>query len=176
MASEVVSVSNSHPFRSINLAKEELLKGLREAEQQAKTIKEILANMEAAEKRSGQNLEMLPPVRKDEYRGMRAADALEIYLRSRRGYKIPLTRAVADLVDGGTNPGQPRGKKTDPIALVLHTLKIAVPNRRNVFRYTPEGTAEKTGAFIIPKGVRDEEIIIWLSEEADEPQKRKRPR
>jgi hypothetical protein len=93
MSTEVMSVSEPAPatrVRSVNLAKEELLKGKRDLEQQLKTIDEILANMEAVEKRSGYSLEALPVVKKDEFRGMRAVDALENYLRARRGFKIPL--------------------------------------------------------------------------------------
>jgi hypothetical protein len=50
-----------------------------------------------------------------------------------------------------------------------------VPNRRDVFGYEPSAVNEKTGAHVIPKGVEDDEILIWLSETADQPRRRKRP-
>jgi hypothetical protein len=43
---------------------------------------------------------------------MRAMDALEAYLRVRRGFKIPLPIAAADLVEGGCDLTQP--PKTGP--------------------------------------------------------------
>jgi hypothetical protein len=160
--------------RSISLAKEHLLKGLRDAEEQVRIHKELIATFEAVERRSKPGLDHLPPVRSDEYKGMRAMDALEAYLRVRRGFKIPLPIAAADLVEGGCDPGAPRGKKSDPIALVSHTLKIGVPNRPKLLEYAPDAIAPKTGAHVIPKGTRDEDITVWLAASADEPKRRKR--
>jgi hypothetical protein len=178
MSTEVMPVFESATairVRSVNLAKEELLKGKRELEQELKTLNEHLVNMEAVERRSGhgQSLDALPVVKKDEFRGMRAVDALENYLRARRGFKIPLPRIVADLVEGGVDPGHARGKKSDPAALVSHTLKIGIPNRK-AFGYHPDSISEKTGAHVIPKGVKDEEITVWLGDAADQPKRRKR--
>lgn len=159
--------------RGISLAKEHLLTERRELQERLKAIDEILANIEAVERRSAHNLD-LPVVRSDEFRGKRAVDALDAYLRARRGFKIPLSRAVADIVAGGVDPGQPRGNKSDPAALVSHTLKIALPNRRTTFSYEPDGVSKKTGAHVIPKGSKDEDIIVWLADTADQPKRRKR--
>jgi hypothetical protein len=183
MSTEVMPVFESaHAIRvrSVNLAKEELLKGKRELEQELKTLNEHLANMEAVERRSGhsQSLDTLPIAKKDEFKGMRPIDALENYLRARRGFKIPLPRIVADLVEGGVHPGSNRGKTSDPAELVSWTLKISVPSRK-AFGYHPAGVSEKTGAPIIPKRVgdklvEDEEITIWLADAADQPKRRVR--
>jgi hypothetical protein len=77
-------------------------------------------------------------------------------------------------VEGGVDPGAPRGKKTDADALVRHTLKITLPNRRKIFGYSPDGINPKTGAHVIPKGTKDEDILVWLADSADEPRRRKR--
>jgi hypothetical protein len=178
MSTEVFSVPISNPASGaspINLAKEKLLKGLADLDRQRKSIMDVLSYMEAMERRTGYNLEDAPPIRKDEFRGARAVQALESYLRTRRGFRIPLSRIVKDLVEGGVDPGQPRGKKNDPAGLVAHTLKIAVPNRRDVFGYEPSAVNEKTGAHVIPKGIRDEDILVWLADTADQPRRRKRP-
>lgn len=173
--SEVISVPSIYPVvQSVNLAKEELLKGKRELQRQLQTIEELLSNMEAVERRSGYNLDHLPQVRKDEFKGKRTMDALDAYLRARRGFKIPFPRIVADLLEGGVDGGRPRGKKSDPAALVSHTLKIGIPNRRATFGYSPEAVSEKSGAHIIPKGTRDEEITVWLADTADQPKRRQR--
>lgn len=174
MASEVTPVSTGNPLRVVNLAREELLKGLREAEQQVKTFKEILSRLDEVEQRSNFNLSHLPPVRQNEYRGMRAMDALESYLRARRGFKVPLKRAVEDLLEGGVDPGRSRGKQTEPSALISHTLKIGIPNRRSTVAYQPDSVSAKTGAHVIPRGVPDDQIILWLAETADEPRRRTR--
>jgi len=96
---------------------------------------------------------------------MRSFDALELYLRNRRSSEIPLSQAVADLVAGGVDPGQPRGRQTDPAALISHTLKIALPNRRRTFDWEPHG---------LLKGIKDEEITVWLADSAYVLKRRKR--
>jgi hypothetical protein len=162
---------------SISLAKEHLLKGLRDAEQEVRRYKKLLATFEADERQSWPDLDDLPPVRSEEYKGKRAMDALESYLRVRRGFKIPLALAAADLVEGGCDPGAPRGKKVDPAALVAHTLKIGVPNRLDVFDFEPKLLRKtKTGRerFIIPPKTPDENIKFLLSASADRAKRRKR--
>jgi hypothetical protein len=161
---------------SISSAKEELLKGLRKAEEEVRKYNELLATFEAVERRSLPGLDQLPPVRSDEFKGMPAVRALEAYLRVRKGVKIPLPRAVADLVEGACDPGASRGNKVDPLALVTHTLKIGIPNRRDLFGYTPEGVSEETGAHVILKGTKAEDITVWLADEAEEPKSRRRRR
>jgi hypothetical protein len=179
MSTEVISVpSLNHAARAANFfnhVKEEILTELAEIERGRQDLMELLANIEAKERRKGYNLDNAPPVRKDEFRGVRAVQALESYLRIRRGFRVPLSRIVKDLVEGGVDPGQPRGSKNDPAGLVAHTLKIAVPNRRDVFGYEPAAVNEKTGAHVIPKGIRDEDILVWLADTADQPRRRKRP-
>ena len=123
----------------------------------------MIDNIESLRKESGDR--GVPPVRPQEYAGMRAVDALESYFKGRRGLKISLARAVEDLIAGGVDPGKPRGRKTDPAGLVAHTIKITLPNRRETFNWTPDG---------LLKGVRSEEITIWLAESADQPKRRKR--
>jgi len=181
--SEVIAVSIHNPASSVNYSsnakeaiKEVIERNLAHIERQRKELLELKASVEAMERRAGYSLEQLPLVRPNEYKGMRAVDALESYLRVRRGFKIPLARAVADLVEGGVDPGQPRGKKTDPVGLVSHTLKISIPNRPTIFSYAPEAVAEKSGARILPKGIKDEDVTVWLSESADQPKRRTRAR
>lgn len=174
MSTEVISVPSIYPaVQSVNLAKEELLKGKRELLRQLETIEELLSNMEAVERRADYSLDKLVPVRKDEFKGKRAMEALDAYMRARKGHKIPFRRIIADLIEGGADPGSPRGSKTDPAVLIAHTLKIGIPNRPSVFEFSPVGQSKK-GAPIIPKGTRDEEITVWLADTADQPKRRRR--
>jgi hypothetical protein len=165
--------------RSVNLAKEELLKGKRDLEQQLKTIEEILANMEAVEKRSGygQSLDALPVVKPDDFRGKRAGEAVEPYLRARRGFKIPLPRIVADLVEGGADKGENRGKVTDPAKLISHTLKLSLGNWSRFCDFHPKEhykTAKGVDRVRVKKGTKDEDITVWLADAADQPKRRNR--
>lgn len=138
---------------------------------QTEAVEQILRNVVAARsKMTGER--QIPPVRPDEYKGQRAVSALESYLRARRGMKIPLRKAAADLIAGGADPGQPRGRSSDLIQRLMHNLKIALPNRSETFTWEPV-VATKKNLPGVPKG-KDIEILVWLSETADIPRRRKR--
>lgn len=115
----------------------------------------------------------IPPVKSREYQGMSAKDALEVYLKARRHLKVPLSRIVRDLLAGGADPGRPRGRITDPESLVSQTLKISLPNKAKLFEWTPQGLSKK-GKTIVKKGANDDDIFVWLADEADVPKRRKR--
>ena len=140
-----------------------------------KECREMLARIREGKKRlNNTGGSDLPPIKPGEYASMRPVDALAVYLRTRRGSRIPLSHAVKDLIVGGVYPGQPRGKKNDPAALVTHSLKIALPNRRDTFGWEPEETNSK-GHVVIPRKVSDDHIRVWLEETAVEiPRRRKR--
>lgn len=123
--------------------------------------------------RDGSGEKPIPPVRPNEYAGMRAARALENYLRARREFRIPLSKAIADLLMGGVESGKPRGKKTDPASLISHALKIMLPNRTETFAWDPV-TPTRKGLPGVPKG--NHEILVWLSPKADEPRLKKQRR
>jgi hypothetical protein len=137
--------------------KERLLADLRE-------IDRHLAELEHSEANADQPL--IPSAKPGDFTGQRAVDALGAYLRARREHgKIPFKQAVEDLIAGGAYPGMPRGKQNEPRRLIAHTLKIALPNKKRIFGYQPDG---------LLKGVKEEEIFVWLAREADEFKPRKR--
>lgn len=109
----------------------------------------------------------LPPVTPGEFRGMRISNALEPYIRLRRGHRIPFKRIVDDLLEGEVNPGAPRGRKTDPRTLIAQTLKITLPNRTNLVDWEPKGSL---------MGIDEDLITVWLASTADEPEAPARPR
>ena len=115
----------------------------------------------------------IPPVKSRDYQGNRAVDALENYLKARRDLRIPLSKAVRDLLAGGVDPGKPRGRINDPEALVSRTIKISLPNKSTIFEWTPQGLSKK-GKTIVKKGANDDDIFVWLADEADVPKRRKR--
>jgi hypothetical protein len=165
--------------RYIGLAKEELLKGLREAERAVQTFKEHIAAIEAVERRSVGNLEHLPPIRENEFKGNRAVKALDSYLRGRRGLRIPLSRVVADLVEGAADPGAPRGNKKDPAELIDHTLKLSLGNLPRLLDYEPKmhyKTTRGRDRTKVRPDTPSEDILVWLADTADEPKRRQRPK
>lgn len=104
----------------------------------------------------------------DEFKGLRAVEALRNYLARNGQQRVPFPRAVSDLVAGGTHPGKPRGRQADPARLIAHTLKIALPNKRNIFGWEPDdGTL---------KGIDENKIVVWLAVTASEPKDRNRPK
>lgn len=179
MSTEVIPVK--HPSQSpvktpfVDLAEEKLLEGKRQLEKELAYIDEVLNDLRKRRKNKNSGLDSLPDVREGEFMGKRPVDALEWYLKARRGVRLPLSKVVADLVIGGAHPGNPRGSQTDPAALIAHTLKIGIPNRKRLFDFTPKATSKK-GLPVIPRKTPDSEIIVWLAETADQPTSRKRPK
>lgn len=144
-------------------AEERILRDIESLKTQQAALEQIIDNIRAAKALRGMG-PAIARVKPDEYKGMRAVDALAVYLLSRKGTKIPLARIVEDLVVGGVDPGQPRGRKSDPAALIAHTLKISLPNRRHEFKWSPDG---------LLKGVPDSQILVWLAEEEGAKKSRK---
>jgi hypothetical protein len=108
----------------------------------------------------------IPHVKQREYEGMRGIDALERYLKDRRGMRIRLSKAVKDLIEGGADPGQPRRGITDPEELVAHALKIGLSGNARVFDWSPQGLSKEKRT-IVKKGVPDDQVFVWLAEEGD---------
>lgn len=151
---------------ALDESEKRIMRDVESLEAQAKRLRQIVDNIRAAKRMRGLGAE-IPGVKRDEYKGMRATDALEVYLRSRRDMRISLAQAVADLITGGVDPGQPRGRQNDPTALLAHTLKIALQNRAATFQWEPAG---------LLKGIPDDKIMLSLAETADQPRRRKRDR
>jgi hypothetical protein len=117
------------------------------------------------------------PVKQRKYEGWDPTRALEVHLKARRrGLKIPLSEAISILLKNGVDPGKPRGRITDPYALVSRTLKIAFPNKPDTFDWTPKGISKKTGKTIVKKGTPDDQVLVGLAAEADIPKRRVRER
>lgn len=183
MSTEVIPVKTLHttsqnPAKSpyVDLAEDQLLEGKRLLLKQLAYIDDLLTIIQKKKQQQNSGLDSLPDVKDGEFKGARPVHALEIYLRARRGFRIPLSKVVADMVVGGVHPGNPRGKQNDPAALIAHTLKIGIPNRKHLFDFTPK-TPGKTGKFdVIPRRTPDAEIMVWLADTADHPKDRKRPK
>jgi hypothetical protein len=111
----------------------------------------------------------VPHVKPHEYDGLRAIDALENYLRSRPGIKLPLAQAVEHVLKGGAAWGSPRGRSSDPVRRAIHNIKIALPNRTKTFSWEPTTITAK-GWKAAPKG--NVPITIWLAESATAPSKK----
>lgn len=67
------------------------------------------------------------PVRVGQYRGMKAAAALQAWLNEREGGPCPLDQAASDLKFGGAEPKWTRDYKQN--------LKIVISNNKGIFRY-----------------------------------------
>ena len=131
----------AHPFNDA-LASLEALK--RKLENQLKDVNQIIANIVKVQSGvDGSSLPDLPAVIPGQYVGQRAVDALENYLRGRKGLRIPLDRAVQDLIAGGADTGQPGGRSADPAERMTHNLKIAIPNRTETFGWEPVVTTQQ---------------------------------
>lgn len=170
-----VSVPTPEPDH-LAIAEESLLAKEDSLKRQLAHIQGVIANLRSER---GVSSGELPEVKRDEFRGRRAADGLEVYLRTRKGSKIPLSTIVKDLVAGGVHPGAKRARISDPEALVMWNLKITLTSPTSRFKFEPQGTDPKTGKTIIPDGVRPEDILVWLSDKADVPKRRvyyKRPK
>lgn len=138
-------------------AEENFLITLRRIEKEREQVLKMLDNLRKL--RSGQT-DQFPPVRENEYQGLAPVRALEHYFRSasRRDLRIPLSKVVEDLVYAGVVPANPRGKQTDPAALIGHAIRIAIQNRRETFSWEPEGL----------KGIPADKVTIWLAAGADQ--------
>ena len=98
---------------------------------------------------------------------MSAIKALEQYFRARRGLRIPLSKAVADVLRGGADPGKPRGKQTDPFSLVAHVIKISLPNKTKIFDWEPKVSTKKGKVGAPSRSTPVDKITVWLAEGAD---------
>lgn len=92
---------------------------------QLKKIDEILAHMRALRSVPRTSDTDLPPVVPDEYKGLKLSPALEVYLRARAGFKIPIGKVVEDLEIGGADMGGPTRH--------AHNLKITLSSRYQTF-------------------------------------------
>lgn len=115
-------------------------------------------------------------VKPDRYRGERAIDAAIAYLKENpRRVHIPLSQIVDALVQGGADHGKPRRPNDTPAALISHTLKIGIPNRHpETLDWEPKEINRKTGKLIVRKRVPNSKIMVWLTDMADEPKRRRR--
>lgn len=107
-----------------------------------------------------------PSVIPGQYAGQRAIDALENYLRARKGLRVPLDRCVQDLIAGGAGTDKTAGRSSDPARRMTHNLKIAVPNRPETFCWEPV-VASRKGLPAMPrrpgrKGP-DVSVTVWLT-------------
>ena len=131
---------------------------------------QIISNARSAKTGMDADDPNLPSVIPGQYVGQRAIDALENYLRARPRLRIPLDKAVQELIAGRANTGQP-GRNSDPAKRMTHNLKIAVPNRTETFGWEPVVETRK-GLPGMPKG--NASVTVWLAEEAGVAKRRKR--
>lgn len=109
-----------------------------------------------------------PVVSDEEIKGLEPGEALEVYMRNRKGVKIPFLQIVAEFMAAGVNPGKPRaGKGGQPRNLMIRNLKIAVSNRTDLYDHYPSGSL---------KGVPNEKIVVQLALGADQVKQKKRYR
>lgn len=153
------------------LARANLVATQSSLQRQLDAVTRAIENLDDAMNQSGGQTIGAPPPRPHEYDGLRAIDALENYLRSRPGIKLPLAQAVEHVLKGGALWGSPRGRSSDPVRRAIHNIKIALPNRTKTFSWEPTTITAK-GWKAAPKG--DVPIMIWLAESATTPMKRKR--
>lgn len=168
-----VSVPTPEPDH-LAIAEESLLAKEDSLKRQLAHIQGVIANLRSERGvSSGEPPEVTvhAPVKKDEYRGYRAAEAMESYLRSRPG-KIPLSTIVKDMVFGGAEPGARRSGETDIAKLTSWNLRIAIGAVNSRFDFHPKKLDKKTGKMKIPKKVPNEQVMVWLSEAAAVPKKR----
>ena len=164
---------SAHP---LDRAEAELDATVRSLENQLQQARQILARIRSAKTGTPENETQV--VISGQYAGQRAIDALENYLRARKGQRIPLDRCVQDLIAGGANTGEPRGRSSDPVRRMTHNLKIAIPNRSETFGWEPMAYSRK-GLPAIPrrgpgrKG-KDVSVTVWLSEETEVGKRKKR--
>ncbi len=89
-----------------------------------------------------------------EFKGHKISLALTLYLRERRGQRIPIDRVVDDLLLAGVDPGKQRSNQT-PAQTMRHNLKITVANTPKKVQYDPELS------------------VIWAADTIDEQPKRR---
>jgi hypothetical protein len=123
-----------------------------------KSLQELNSSQEG-KGTSGNAQDALQPVVKDEYKGMILRNAIETYLRARRGHRISFERVVSDLLLAGVDPGLPRLGQSDPVRLLSHNLKILMALRRNLIAWEPQGK---------PGKIHPKDLTIWLAPSADE--------
>lgn len=132
--------------------------------QQIRTIDGIAENIRSAMMaRRGET--GIRPVVPGEFKGLRVIEALEQYMRARQGARIPLSRIVEALMLGDVEPGKPRGKRTDPAALISTAIKISLWNNRRLFTWEPEGSLE---------GRSESQILVSLAPTAHDVKRRKK--
>lgn len=142
--------------------KQRILRDLAALEIQRAKLQGLL---EVTEKLNGNHgvtaeINLLPPVLPGDYPGMTRKDALEYYMRQRKGNRIPLSKIVADLLAGGVDPGEPRKAGETPAATLAHNIKIGLsqPGSR-LYGREPEGKLTR---------IDSRDIKVWLDETAAE--------
>ncbi len=124
---------------------------------------QIISNTRSAKAGLDGETPELPPVIPGQYQGLRPIDALENYLRARRGVRIRLARAVEDLLAGGADSGPKKARSPIAAKRMMQDLKIAIPNKAKVFAWEPMAKT-RTGRPGTPRG--DVSITIWLAARA----------
>lgn len=159
---------NEQPIDRLARAEAEWGATVQDLEQQLQSARAILATIRREKAGINGNSQDQTPVIPGQYAGQRAIDALENYLRARKGMRIPLDRCVQDLIIGGADTGQPRGRSADPFRRMRHNLKIAIGNLTDLFAWEPVADTD-TG---VPRG--DVKITIWLKDEPVSPKTKKK--
>lgn len=100
------SVKQQEVIDPIAAAEAMFLEKRRDLEKQLQGIDEMLGHLRAAKSKVVRTADSLSPVQPGQFDGMKTGRALESYLRSRPGVKIPFERALSDLKAGGANLGK----------------------------------------------------------------------
>jgi hypothetical protein len=87
-----------------------------------------------------------------EYKGHKISLALTLYLRARRGQRIPIDRIVDDLFLAGVDPGKSRGNQT-PAQALRQNLKITASSNPKRVQWDPKAS------------------VMWAADTIDEPPK-----
>lgn len=109
----------------------------RRLEIQLADVRDILTKIRATRAGSLTNeVADLPPVTPKQFAGMRVPEGLATYLKGRQPFKIPIERAVKDLLAGDLYPGIPHSKKDpSPERNMDHKLRIAIQCNPKVFQF-----------------------------------------
>jgi hypothetical protein len=144
----------------VSEAKKPLQLHLAKLRQEVAAVEEILGRFDAMNGAPSSEIKLLPPVMPGEYKGQSRKDALEYYMRQRRGNRVPLSKIVADLLAGGCNAGEARKVGESPEATLAHNIKIGLsqPGAR-LYGRSPAGKLTR---------VDSRDILVWLDETAAE--------
>jgi len=148
---------------------------LHDALRERARLDRVIAALQSTSNEAGlsANTMEIRSVESGDYDGLPAMQALEIYFKERRGLKIPLSRAVADLVKGGADHGEARRGNGDPAKLISHTIRIGLGNKTAIFDWEPKGVSAK-GKPIVSKGTPNDHVMVWLAPTANDPRRRNR--